>query len=90
MPDGACADLFQRKFQLRAAIAPQRTQHVPGQALRVHAHERRRLAVQIAAHQRDRFFLRPAALETINRESPVTRGQFGLRHIAQLRSACFS
>ena len=38
-----------------------------------------RFGVEFAAHQGDRFVQRPAALEAVNRESPVTRGKSGVR-----------
>ena len=88
MPDGAFA-IFLVRVRVCAAVAPHRSKHIARQALRVDAHERRRLAVQIAAHQRDPLILRPDPFETMNRELPVARGQFGLRHIVQPRSPAF-
>src|SRR5882724_1127479 len=72
-------DFLQRQFELRAAIASQRGKHIPSQALRVHAHQWRGPAFQISAYQRNRFFPRPAALESENGETAVARRQLGVR-----------
>lgn len=94
-PRARFADFLQRKLQLRAAIAAQRRQHVPRQALRVHAHQRRHFSIDLPAHQRYRFLLWSAPLESINRESPKLRRQRRLRHQFYahftffLRARCF-
>src|ERR1035438_10022698 len=81
------ADLFQRQFQLRSAIAAPRRQDISGKALRVHPHQWRSLAVKIPAHQRHRFFLRTVPLKSINREAPVTSRQFRVRHVPHRSTA---
>jgi len=77
-------NLSQRQLQLRPAITAHRSQHIPGQALRMHPHQRRNFTLQIPAHQRHRFIQCARTLKSINREVPITRGQFRLRHQLQL------
>src|SRR5260370_38407043 len=55
--------------------------------VRVHSHQGNRFSVQISANQRDRFFLRAAALEAINGEAPITRWKRGMRDHPQ--AGCF-
>ena len=62
---------------MRTAIATKRRQHVAGEALRVDAHERGHSASRIATDQSDGFFLRATALETIDGEAAITRGEGG-------------
>ena len=54
-PAAGVADLAERRLQLLAAVAASRTERVPGQALRVHPHQRRRSAARadLSQHQRD-------------------------------------
>jgi hypothetical protein len=46
-------DPLERGVELVTAVAPQRPEHVPGQALRVHAHEDRLAVADLAPDERD-------------------------------------
>ena len=47
------ADHLHRRVQLLAAVAPERAEHVAGQALRVHAREHVGAVADVAEHHRD-------------------------------------
>src|SRR5712692_6662962 len=80
---GCLADFFHRQFELRAAVAPERGENVAGQALRVDAYQGSGLSVQVAANQRDGFFLRAAASESADGEAAKTGWKRGVRDHAQ-------
>ena len=78
------ADFFQGEFQLRAAIAALRREHITCEALGVNAHQRNRLlgfkrAANFAANQSYGFVLGSSAAKTVDGEASIACGQFRLR-----------
>ena len=66
-------DQVERALQLLAAVAAARAEHVAGQALRVHAHERGVVATELTEHERD-------VLE------PLTRSRYAMARKVPCRS----
>jgi hypothetical protein len=71
------ADHFQRGFELVAAVAAQRTHHVPGQAFGVQAHGDVFPADDFALDDGDVFFFIAVVPESHDVEITITGGQFG-------------
>src|SRR5690242_225514 len=71
-------DGFERSRDDLIAIAGARAENVSGEAMRMHAHERRR-ARKIAAHQGDVLFAIHLTRENDHAEIAVARSQYGFR-----------
>jgi hypothetical protein len=79
-------DFLKRQFELCAAIATQGRENIAGEALRMHTHDRRGFAFQVASDQSNRFFLRATAFEAVDREAAVARRQRRMRDHLQCGS----
>ena len=71
-------DLGERGVELHAAVAPQRAEHVAGEALGVHPHEHVLLARDLAAHERDVLDVVEERPEHVRGEVAVLRRDPGL------------
>ena len=73
-------DLLERAVELHAAVAPQRPEHVAGEALAVHAHEHVLLPGDLAPHEREVLGVVEQRLEDVRGEVAVLRRDTRLRH----------
>ena len=67
-------DLRERAVELHAAVAPQRAEHVAGEALAVHPHEHVLLARHLAPHEREVLGVVEQRLEHVRGEVAVLGG----------------
>jgi len=66
-------NLLERTVELHAAVAPERSEHVAGEALAVHAHEHVGLAGDLTAHEREMLGVVEQRLEHMGGEIAVLR-----------------